>query len=169
MATKHPFRISTLELTRYAGTRQHLDLEGPVDITAARDCAFDDAPVQVSVDLESFSDKIDVKAVIRCGWTGQCSRCTDDVSGTLEVVVDEVYAERPLDDSMFAMAHDHIDLEPMVNEMLVMELPDLPVMRPTDDGRCPWCDQDVSNTIGVPDERPIDPRWAGLSALNVDD
>jgi uncharacterized protein len=170
MSRKHPFKISVVELKRVAGTRAHYEMAGPLDgdmvIEPRGDSHYLDTPVRVTADVESFSDKLDVKATIHASWAGICRRCLVDIGGDLAISVDEIYTDRPLDDLTFPLAGNELDLSPMVRETLMLELPDTPLCRPECAGLCPECGIDLNETDCGHQSKPTDPRWAGLAALS---
>lgn len=99
-------------------------------------------------------------------------RCLSEVSGSLEVDVDERFAVRPElhpEHDAFPIVDDHIDLAPMVAESLLISLPMLPLCRPD----CPGPDPDA-HPIAIVEAGDVamprsDPRWAALDELRTAD
>jgi uncharacterized protein len=169
VSAKHPFRVSVVELKRVAGTRAKYELEAPLEgdmvIEPRGNSHYLDAPVRVVANVESFSDKLDVKATIYASWAGVCRRCLAEIGGDLVLPVDEIYTDRPLDDSTFPLAGNELDLAPMVRETLMLELPDTPLCRPDCAGLCPECGTDLNETNCGHVAKASDPRWAALASL----
>jgi uncharacterized protein len=169
MGNKHPFRVSVVELKRVAGTRATYEMEGPLEgdmvIEPRGDSHYVDQPVRVVANVESFSDKLDVKATISASWVGICRRCLVDIGGDLVLTVDEIYTDRPLDDLTFPLAGNELDLSPMVRETLMLELPDTPLCRPDCAGLCPECGIELNDSHCGHVAKPSDPRWAALANL----
>jgi uncharacterized protein len=66
----------------------------------------------------------------------------------------------------YPLGDDHIDLEPMVHDAVLLELPPAPLCRPDCAGLCPWCGAN-RNLAPCSCVAPSDPRWAALDALRV--
>lgn len=58
-----------------------------------------------------------------------------------------------------------IDLEPILRDAVVLELPFTPLCRPDCAGLCPECGADLNRDPDHGHAEPIDPRWAGLIGL----
>ena len=66
----------------------------------------------------------------------------------------------------YPLRHDEIDLEPMVHDAVLLELPQAPLCRPDCRGLCPTCGADLNAQSCDCDQNPIDPRWEALGALS---
>lgn len=124
------------------------------------------SPVSVDVELESLSDGIVVTGSLRGEWQGECRRCLGPASGELLVDVRELYRRNPApDDDAYAFDGEVLDLRPLVQEALTLDLPLAPLCRPDCAGLCPECgaNRNESDCGHRPDTR--DPRWAALDAL----
>ncbi len=135
--------------------------------------------IELDVRLESVIEGVLVSGTARVQLTGECSRCLDPISDELEVDLQELFGYeetdergRPLrrssteadadqDDEQHRMVGDHLDLEPVLRDALVVDLPLAPVCRDDCPGLCPQCgfrledDQEHHHDV-------IDPRWAAL-------
>jgi uncharacterized protein len=130
-----------------------------------------DAEVVADALLDSVDGGIEVTATVSAPWTGECRRCLKQVSGQLRCEVREMYRPRGSsegpdeDEETYALNSDHLDLEPLVRDALLLELPLAPLCRERCLGLCPACGADRNEgPCGCP-EPAGDPRWAALDVL----
>jgi uncharacterized protein len=79
--------------------------------------------------------------------SAQCVRCLIDFWQPLETDFSELYAftDRSVSESGLIMPEDgHIDIEPLVREYMVLEIPISPVCKPDCKGLCPVCGEDLN-------------------------
>ncbi|HWS47003.1 MAG TPA: DUF177 domain-containing protein, partial [Acidimicrobiia bacterium] len=83
------------------------------------------------------------------------------------VHVDELFEPAPLEGETYALDDDVVDLEPLVRDALVLELPAVPLCRDDCRGLCPSCgiDRNAATCDCAADD--IDPRWAPLRSLDL--
>jgi uncharacterized protein len=124
-------------------------------------------PVDLDLELERISEGIVVRGEISASWTAPCSRCLEPVSGEISVHVDELFETEPLEGETYRLEEDVIDLEPMVRDALLLELPLVPLCRPDCAGLCATCgvNHNVASCDCATDEP--DPRWAALRSLEI--
>ena len=168
MVTATPFRIHVADLLRRPGaarsaqvTAPVLELRGPgAEIPA-------EAPVEIDATLERVSEGIVVRGLVRAGWEAACSRCLAPVAGAIAVHADELYERHPLAGETYLLDVDVVDLEPLVRDAVLLELPSAPLCRPDCAGLCASCgaDRNVSSCECGSDEP--DPRWAALRSLDL--
>ena len=119
--------------------------------------------IELDVMLESVIEGVLVTGTALVQLAGECSRCLDPISDELEVDLQELYcyeetdsrgrsvADSTDDDETLRMAGDFLDLEPVLRDAVVLELP----------GLCSECgarlEDDPEHHHDV-----IDPRWAAL-------
>jgi uncharacterized protein len=119
--------------------------------------------------LESVSEGVLVSADVQAPLVGECGRCLREISDTVAVRFQELYAyahsttdDTTDEDEVGRLQGDLIDLEPELRDAVVLALPVNPLCRADCPGLCPEC--------GVPwDELPadhghqqVDSRWAAL-------
>ena len=91
-----------------------------------------------------------------------------EVMGELVVHVGELYERQPLEGETYKLSDDDIvDLEPLIRDALLLELPAVPLCRNDCRGLCPTCgvDHNLTTCDCVSDEP--DPRWAALRSLDL--
>jgi uncharacterized protein len=124
-------------------------------------------PVDLDLELERIAEGIVVRGELATTWTAPCSRCLEPVTGDVAVHVDELFETVPLEGETYLLEEDVIDLEPMVRDALLLELPLVPLCRADCLGLCPKCgaNHNVASCDCVTDEP--DPRWAALRSLEI--
>jgi uncharacterized protein len=115
--------------------------------------------------VESLTDGLTVSGEIRSTWTGTCGRCLGPAEGAICAEVHELYQAHPTSEDAFPFEGDQVDLEPMVRELVLMELPAAPLCRVDCAGLCPTCGADLNEGPCGCDAETRDPRWAALDAL----
>jgi len=168
MALPHPFRIPVADLLRRSGSSRALQLEAPVAGLAGPGAEIAaDVPVALDLTLERVSEGIVVRGMVRAHWAAACSRCLAPVGGEIAVHVDELYEPHPLAGETYALEIDIIDLEPMIRDALLLEVPAKPLCRDDCAGLCPSCGID-RNVAGCEcGTTELDPRWAALRSLDL--
>jgi uncharacterized protein len=79
----------------------------------------------------------------------------------------EVFEVRPIDGETYPIEGDEVDLEPVVRDAALLNLPLTVLCRPDCPGPAP--DAIPVAVEGEPtDEAPRDPRWAALDALRLE-
>jgi uncharacterized protein len=121
--------------------------------------------VHLDARLESLHDGILVSADVDVVAFGECVRCLDPVELPVEVEIQEVFAYSFDEAFDYTVIDEHIDLEPLVRDAVVLALPFQPVCSPD----CPGLDPATGERLAdFPDRKPaevIDPRWSALSVF----
>jgi uncharacterized protein len=167
MSAFNPLRLSVTDLRRPGAARD-------VDLLVPAPPLHNDAvelaghePVEVDLHLERVSDGVVVRGELHAAWEGHCSRCLGFVEGDVSVHVDELFESDPLEGETYKLDDDILDLEPLVRDALVLELPNAPVCRPECRGLCPNCGTDWNHTTCECATDEPDPRWAALRSLDL--
>lgn len=123
-------------------------------------------PLDLSVRLEAVHEGILVTADIVTEYSGVCGRCLIDIVQSLEVEFQELFGYPGEEGTDFDVQDDHVDLESLVRDSIVLSLPFQPVCQPD----CPGLDPVTGEklTEGASPEAPIDARWATLQAYTPD-
>ena len=123
--------------------------------------------LHIDARLESLHDGILVSGGVDATAEGECVRCLIDVSLPIQVEFQELFAYS-LDEAFdYAVLEDHVDLEPMVRDAVVLSLPFQPVCQRDCLGLCPECGVRLLDNPGHEHELPVDSRWAALGALGT--
>lgn len=129
----------------------------------------DDAPIHLELHLESLNDGVVVSGPVSFTWSGQCRRCLAPLTGTLSPTVQEIFVRDPVEGETRPLAGDELDLEPVVRDAVLLDLPMAPLCRPDCAGLCPECGADANLEPCSCSAPETDPRWAVLDALQLDD
>jgi uncharacterized protein len=162
--------LGVADLLRRPGNHRDEHVEAVLDgLQVTGSHVVEGAPTQLDLRLESVNEGIVVKGVIRVPWEGECRRCLRTVQNLLEVPVFEVFEDEPVEGETSKLEIDRIDLEPLVRETVLLELPMVPLCRDDCAGLCPECgadrnEGDCGHAVEVRDE-----RWAALDVLRFDE
>jgi uncharacterized protein len=109
-----------------------------------------------------------VQANMQAELTLECARCLTDYPQLLKIEFAELYAfsQRSVTDSGLIMPESgRIDLEPLVREYMLLEIPINPQCRPDCAGLCPICGKYLNEKPHTHYDEPGDPRLAELISL----
>ncbi len=126
-------------------------------------------PVRMEILLESVVEGVLVSGPLSGRLAFRCARCLQPFAGEFRLEVREVFAPEATDDADgYPISQGHIDLEPLVRDAVVLEMPFSPLCRPDCMGLCERCggDRNLGECTCCPE---VDPRWAGLDELHLDD
>ncbi len=173
-----PYTVSTRDLSRRAGTQKSITLTFAAPAVVGTDVIGvpEGADVTLDLSLESVSDGIWVSGTVSGEASGECGRCLDAVTITVDTPIQGLFlypdAEREEGEEDNEDVHDFdgldLDLEGVVRDAVVTSLPFVPLCDPD----CPGlCDQCGARLVDEPDHTHdvIDPRWSALESLASDD
>lgn len=160
--------LDTHELGRRAGAMKEIQriAEAPDGVGTDVIGVPPGSPVDIEVRLESVVEGVLVTGTAEVTLTGQCARCLEPISSSEEVDLQELYLypdKEPDDDEASRLEDDLLDLEPLLRDTVVLDLPYTPLCRPDCAGLCPDCGANLNADPGHRHDDRIDPRWAGLS------
>lgn len=181
MTQGRELRLGVGDLLQRPGTRRHVERElavGPLEVSGSVVDAGTIASLDLTVESTADPGTVTLTGTVSARWHGTCRRCLDPIEGELESDVHEVFSRVPLDDEVWPVEGDEIDLGAAARESLLLALPLAPLCSETCRGPAP---EDFP--AGLPDEEPpeaepggdgepsrlADPRWAALDELRFDD
>ena len=161
--------LDTHELTRRAGVLREVTrvTEAPVDLGIEMIGVPPGSPVDLDLRLESVVEGVLVTGTAVVRLRGVCARCLEEISTQDEVDIQELfcYPDKELDDAeALHIEGELIDLEPVLRDAVVLELPFTPLCQPDCAGLCPECGANLNRDPQHSHAEPIDPRWAELEA-----
>ncbi len=121
--------------------------------------------VDVDVRLESVHEGILVSGNADAEYTGVCGRCLTEITEPVEVEFQELFAYPGEEETDFEVQDDHVDLETLVRDAVVLSLPFQPVCQPDCPGLDPRTGERLAVSTGVEPAAPIDPRWSALQQI----
>jgi uncharacterized protein len=158
------------ELRRRPGTQREVAVSGSLpDLTLTTARVPEGAEVELEGVLEAVEGGITLTGHLHAPWVGACRRCLEDVTGTIDVDLSEVFEPRPTPGETYPIQGDDIDLEPVLREAVLLHLPLAPLCREDCRGPAPEAlPVVVEGEITEDDEPQGDPRWAALDVLRED-
>jgi uncharacterized protein len=164
-----PFRVNVADLVHRPGARRRERVSGHLgEIRVVDTGVAARADVRVEALLEWVSDGILATGDVSAPWQGLCRRCLIEVQGQARAEFQELFEVNPSDAESYVLRHDHIDLEPLAREVLLLELPLAPLCRDACQGLCPMCGADRNQEPCGHGAAEPDPRWAALDELRED-
>ena len=159
--------LETHELSRRAGGLKEVTrvAEAPADLGIEVIGVPPGSPVDLDLRLESVVEGVLVTGTAVVRLQGNCARCLDEISSKQEVDIQELfcYPGKEMDDAEALHIEDElIDLEPVLRDAVVLDLPFTPLCRPDCAGLCPACGANLNRDPDHGHAEPIDPRWVGL-------
>lgn len=166
-----PLVVPVGDLLREPGSSRPLDIEIEAErLETSAASTIPGTPLTVSGTVLAMSNGVEVIGTIGFDWYGACRRCLDDVTGHTDVPLREIAQRAPLDEEIYPIVDDLLDLEPVVHELVLASLPIAPLCAEDCSGpdpeRFPTTTEDAA---AAAEEPPPDPRWAALSELRFDE
>jgi len=168
--------LDTRELGRRPGSQREVAFEvpAPADLGIEVLAVPEGSPVVLDLRLEAVMEGVLVTGSARAGLVGECVRCLEPISDEVEARFQELFVYGDVDrdagdDDVQRLEGDLLDLEPELRDAVVLALPFQPLCREDCPGLCAECGARLADDPEHRHEAPIDPRWAGLAALQQDD
>ena len=98
----------------------------------------------------------------------ECVRCLTAIQQSLNMDFTELYAfsRKSVADPEFILPEDaHINLEPLIREYMLLEIPISPLCKTECKGLCSTCGENLNETVCEHNSEAIDPRMAVLKSL----
>jgi uncharacterized protein len=166
---RNPLVVDTHDLGRQAGAMRELITDAPapegmgIDVIGVPPASL----IALDLRLESVVDGVLVTGTATVTVAGECGRCLDSINSELVIDIQELYLYPGIDyDDTEAsrMAGEAIDLEPLIRDEVVLELPFMPLCREDCAGLCPTCGVNLNADPEHGHGPAIDPRWGELAA-----
>lgn len=169
-----PFVVRVGDLLREPGSSRAIDIELEAErLETSAASTIPGTPLTVTGTLLAMANGVEVIGTIGFDWYGACRRCLDDVTGHTDVALREIAQRAPLDDEIYPIDDDLLDLRPMVEELVLASMPLAPLCAEDCSGpdpeRFPTTTEDEVAAAAAAEEPPADPRWAALSELRFDE
>ena len=166
--------LDTRDLGRRAGAMKvvQTSVEAPADLGIAVIGVPPGSPVELDLRLESVVEGVLVSGLATVQLRGECVRCLGEVSEELEIDVQElfVYPESDAtDDEASRLEGDLVDLEPLLRDGVVLDLPFQPLCREDCEGLCVECGANLNDDPQHTHDAPLDPRWEKLRGVGGED
>ncbi len=170
--TRSGLVLDTHELGRRAGAMKqiHRSVEAPSHLGIAVVGVPAKSPIELDLRLESVVEGVLVTGTARAQLQGECVRCLTDIFDEMEIDVMELFVypgSEATEDEASRLVGDLIDLEPLIRDAVVLDLPFQPLCRDDCAGLCVTCGADLNDDPDHSHEAPIDPRWERLTSLDA--
>ena len=159
--------LDTHELGRRAGALKLVQttVEAPVDLGIEVIGVPTGSPVELDLRLESAVEGVLATGTAQVELRGECVRCLSVVEDRIEVDLQELYVypgSEAAEEEASRLAGDLLDLEPVLRDAIVLELPFQPLCRPDCAGLCPQCGANRNDEPDHQHRTGSDPRWDAL-------
>jgi uncharacterized protein len=166
-----PWVIDTRQLVRRPGTMKRLETTLTSDDQMGIEVFAVPAgePVKLNLRLESVVEGVLVSGTVITRAIGECARCLDEIVRPVGADLRELYAypgsvtaQTTEDDEIPIIVDELIDLEPLVRDEIVTQMPLAPLCRPDCPGLCSICGEHLADLEPGHNHEILDPRWAAL-------
>ena len=161
--------VDVRDLVNRPGTmrEQQLSVQVPEDLGESLVAVKAGSSLDIDLRFESMHEGILASAEVSATANGVCGRCLTDIRLPVRVEFQELFAYS-LDEAYESeVQDDHVDLEPLIRDAVVLSLPFQPVCRPD----CPGLDPETGQRLAdARDREPVherDPRWAALARFQA--
>lgn len=170
--------VEVAKLRQRSGSRMQIARTAPVAGAAITDAQVkEDQPVTVDFQVEAVGASVSVTGTVATQWSSECRRCLDPVTGPVDLRIQEMFEPEPEEGETYPLGTETLDLEPMVRDVIMLELPVAPLCREECPGPVPEAFEvlpsDADGPAGEGDsdngDAGKDPRWAALDNLKLDD
>ncbi len=168
--------LDTRELGRRPGSQREvmMTVPAPAELGIEVLRVPEGSEVDLDLRLEAVMEGVLVTGSATAGLDGECVRCLEPITDDVEVTFQELFVyddqghvrpEEAEDDGVSRLEDDLLDLEPLLRDAVVLALPFQPLCEDDCPGLCTECGARLADDPDHAHEAAIDPRWAGLEAL----
>ncbi|MGV9867000.1 YceD family protein [Rhodococcus koreensis] len=165
--------LDTVKLGRRPGSMRTVErvVTAPQRIGLDLIAIEEGSEIDLDLRLEAVSEGVLVTGSLRADTVGECSRCLEPFSGTVDLTLTELFAypdstteETTEEGEVYHVVDDEIDLESVVIDAVGLALPLQPLCSDDCQGLCPECGVRLAIAESGHGHDILDPRWAGLAA-----
>lgn len=165
----HWLQIDVSNLAGKPGSTRKLASSGPVEgFRSGLGWIEDGDSIRIDLLLQSAGDGIEVTGDAWGRLHLSCSRCLIEYEQDFKLSLDEKFFFEPdvaEENEGYLVRDQVIDLEPMLRDVIVLDIPIRPVHAEDCKGLCPECGADLNVSDCRHAEHAIDARWAPLQSL----
>jgi uncharacterized protein len=121
--------------------------------------------IALKLRLESVHEGIYVSGGLKTLAQAECSRCLEPVTVPVQVDIQELFAYSLEVEDDLVIQDEQIDLEPIIIDSVVLNLPFTPICSSDCLGLCSECGVRLNENPNHAHEAPIDSRWNELKKL----
>ena len=158
------FKIQVHDLMHKPGAMREVSTNSILDTDLGVGLAKVSKGDQISLELrlESVHEGIYVSGVLKTRAAAECSRCLDPVLVPIEVDIQELFAYSLEVEDDLVIQDEIIDLEQVIVDSVVLNLPFTPVCKADCLGLCSECGKKMNEDPDHFHEAPVDSRWSEL-------
>src|SRR4051812_8407478 len=168
-----PLVLSTRALGRRPGSmrKEHLVVPAPEGLGVEMVSVPKGADIELDLRFEAVMEGVLVSGTARVPIEGECARCLEPISESVEVEFQELFVYTDTRSGGHAeederrLEGDFIDLEPVLRDTVVLDLPLSPLCRPDCPGLCADCGVRLADAGPDHHHDAADPRWAALQGM----
>ncbi len=166
-APSSPYIVPVHDLMHRPGEMRErvLEFAAPERLGEAVATVREGEPIHLELRLEGLHDGVLVTGELDTVAHAECVRCLDPVELPVEVEFQELFAYSEDEAFDFAIRDDHVNLESVVRDAVVLALPFQPVCRPDCPGLDPVTGEKRPDGAVPEDREALDPRWAALEGF----
>ncbi|WP_070378171.1 YceD family protein [Rhodococcus sp. WMMA185] len=165
--------LDTISLGRRPGSMRTVErvVTAPARIGLELIAIEEGAEIELDLRLEAVSEGVLVTGSLRADTAGECSRCLEPFSDSVDLALTELFAypdsateETTEEGEVYHVEDDKIDLEPFIIDAVGLALPFRPLCSDDCQGLCSECGVRLAIAESGHGHDILDPRWAGLAA-----
>jgi uncharacterized protein len=170
-----PLVLDTRELGRRPGSERTVTLTAPAPADLGIEVLRvpEGSPVELDLRLEAVVEGVLVTGSAHAELAGECVRCLTEISDEMDADFTELFVyddgeaqgEDTEDGETSRLQGDLVDLEPLLRDAVVLNLPFQPLCSDDCPGLCAECGARLADDPEHRHDEPIDPRWAALQGL----
>jgi uncharacterized protein len=119
------------------------------------------SPIHLDIVLERIPDGIVIRGRVQAHYRAECRLGPRIVERDLDLPVSELFEPSPIEGETYPIEGFELDLEQVVRDTLLVELPLVTVCDDATENGCAECADDLA----LARTNEPDPRWAALNAL----
>lgn len=160
----NPFEIAVHDLINKPGTMRRVDfaIDLPEELSNSVVAVPKGTRFELELRLESVHEGILATGGGDTFAVGECSRCLDPIEVEVKVDFVELFAYSLSNEDDLVVEDEKIDLEQVIRDEVVPNLPSQPLCSETCEGLCVECGVKLSDNPNHEHEGPVDPRWNAL-------
>ena len=126
--------------------------------------------IELDLRMEAVGEGILVSGTAAVELQGACARCLRDIGGSETFRLQELFFHpgHEVSEDERQIVEDTIDLDGVLRDAVVLELPFTPLCKEDCLGLCPDCGFNLNDDPNHEHEAVIDARWAALTELDVE-
>ncbi|MFM6971640.1 MAG: YceD family protein [Rhodoluna sp.] len=161
------FKVSVHDLMHKPGLMREFNLDIVMPEPLGEGIATVPAGVDLDLDarFESVHEGILATGEVFVDAEAQCSRCLEPLVVPIEVDFQELFAYSLSNEDDYVIEDEQIDLESVIRDAVVLNLPLHPLCKADCLGLCAECGVKLADNPHHVHEAPIDSRWSALESF----